>query len=64
MLDEIDIAGLAITTNALLTQRRLVEYIVTRGGHYHFTVKSRQQTLLYDVSYFSDNQDGEPDYSF
>jgi len=45
MLDAIDIAGLDITADALLTQRELANYVVARGAHYHFTVKGNQPTL-------------------
>lgn len=45
MLDAIDIAGLDITADALLTQRDLARYLVGRGAHYHFTVKGNQPTL-------------------
>ena len=45
MLDAIDIAGLDITADSLLTQRDLANYLVGRGAHYHFTVKGNQPTL-------------------
>ena len=45
MLDAIDIAGLDITADALLTQRDLAKYVVARGAHYHFSVKGNQPTL-------------------
>ena len=50
MLDAIDIAGLDITADALLTQRDLASYLVERGAHYHFTVKGNQPTLQEDIS--------------
>jgi predicted transposase YbfD/YdcC len=50
MLDAIDIAGLDITADALLTQRDLASYLVARGAHYHFTVKGNQPTLQEDIS--------------
>jgi predicted transposase YbfD/YdcC len=49
MLDAIDIAGLDITADALLTQRDLVSYLVERGAHSHFTVKGNQPTLQEDI---------------
>jgi predicted transposase YbfD/YdcC len=49
MLDAIDIAGLDITADALLTQRDLANYLVARGAHYHFTVKGNQPTLHEDI---------------
>ena len=45
MLDAIDIAGLDITADALLTQRDLANYVLARGAHYHFAVKGNQPTL-------------------
>lgn len=49
MLDAIDIAGLDITADSLLTQRDLANYLVGRGAHYHFTVKGNQPTLQEDI---------------
>ena len=49
MLEAIDIAGLNITADALLTQRDLANYLVARGAHYHFTVKANQPTLHEDI---------------
>ena len=49
MLDAIDIAGLDITADALLTQRELAQYLVQRGAHYHFTVQGNQPTLHDDI---------------
>ena len=49
MLDAIDIAGLDITADALLTQRDLARYLVARGAHYHFTVKGNQPTLQENI---------------
>ena len=40
-----DIAGLTITADALLTQRRLADYLLGRGADYLFTVKGNQPTL-------------------
>ena len=49
MLDAIEIAGLDITADALLTQRDLAHDLVGRGAHYHFTVKGNQPTLHEDI---------------
>jgi len=49
MLDAIDIAGLDITADALLTQRDLAKYVVARGAHYHFSVKGNQPTLQENI---------------
>ena len=44
-----DIAGLTITADALLTQRRLADYLLGRGADYLFTVKGNQPTLHDDI---------------
>lgn len=58
LLDAIDIEGKDITADALLTQRKLADYVVTdRKAHYHFTAKGNQSTLLHDISlYFEDRK--------
>ena len=63
MLDAIDIQGKTITADALLTQRKIAEYLVAqRGAHYHFTVKNNQPGLFEDVAlYFEDRKD--PDFT-
>ena len=63
MLDQIEIKGKVITTDALLTQRTFAEYLVKeRKAHYHFTVKGNQKQLLEDlVELF--RQRGDPDYA-
>ena len=62
LLDAIDIEGKDVSADALLTQRKLADYLVTeRKAHYHFTVKGNQPTLLQDLElYFKDR--GEPDF--
>lgn len=45
LLDAIEIKGKDITADALLTQRKIADYIVGREGHYHFTVKENQPKL-------------------
>lgn len=50
VLDAIDIAGLDITADALLTQRKLATYVVERQAHYHFTAKGNQPTLQADIA--------------
>lgn len=60
LLDAIDIEGKDISADALLTQRQLAEYLVTkRKAHYHFTVKGNQPGLLEDLKlYFQER--GQP----
>jgi predicted transposase YbfD/YdcC len=62
LLDAIDIQGKDITADALLTQRKLADYLcLERKAHYHFTVKANQHTLLHDIQlYFQDRK--EPDF--
>lgn len=62
LLDAIDIQGKDITADALLTQRKFAEYLVSeRKAHYHFTVKNNQPRLFQDLElYFKDR--GKPDF--
>jgi len=50
VLDVIEIAGKTISADALLTQRKLANYLVGRRAHYHFTVKGNQRTLQKDIA--------------
>ena len=50
LLDAIDIKDRLITADALLTQRKLADYLVQRGAHYHFTAKGNQATLEKDIA--------------
>ena len=58
LLEAIDIEGKDISADALLTQRELAEYLVTkRKAHYHFTVKGNQAGVLKDLElYFQDRK--------
>ena len=62
LLDAIDIQGKEITADALLTQRKIADYLVRdRKAHYHFTVKNNQPGLFQDIAlYFKDRQ--KPDF--
>jgi predicted transposase YbfD/YdcC len=62
LLDAIDLQGKDITADALLTQRKLADYLCReRNAHYHFIVKGNQSTLFEDIKlYFQDRQ--EPDF--
>lgn len=62
LLDAIDIQDKDITADALLTQRKLADYLcLDRKAHYHFTVKGNQLGLFQDIQlYFQDRQ--EPDF--
>ncbi|HOF05870.1 MAG TPA: ISAs1 family transposase [Syntrophales bacterium] len=62
LLETAEIEGKDVTADALLTQRKIAEYLVTeRQAHYHFTVKGNQRTLMEDVAFwFQDRK--HPDF--
>jgi predicted transposase YbfD/YdcC len=63
LLNCLDIKGKTITADALLTQRKLAEYIVNkRKAHYHFTAKNNQKKLFEEISSFFENTCWEPDH--
>ncbi len=63
MLADINIEGVVVSGDALLTQRELACHLVEdRKAHYHFTAKGNQKGLLEDISvYFEDR--GRPDFA-
>jgi len=62
LLDSIEIKGQTVTTDALLTQRKLAYYLVgKREAHYVFTVKNNQPILLDDIRLAFEGR-GEPDF--
>ena len=62
ILNTIDIKGKDVTADALLTQRKIADYLVKeRHAHYHFTVKGNQRGILQDLALlFQDRQ--QPDF--
>jgi predicted transposase YbfD/YdcC len=56
LLEAMAIEGKEVSADALLTQRELADYLVTkRKAHYHFTVKGNQPGVLEDLKlYFQD----------
>ena len=57
LLDAIDIEGRDVTADALLTQRKIAEYLVNqRHAHYHFTVKGNQSGVLKDIALYFQNR--------
>lgn len=62
LLEECDISAKDITADALLTQRALAQYIVSRDAHYHFTVKDNQRTLAQEIRLHF-QQRGAADYT-
>jgi predicted transposase YbfD/YdcC len=61
LLAHINIQGKDITSDALLTQRKLASFLVGRGAHYHFTAKGNQATLNTDIALLFENRK-EPDF--
>jgi hypothetical protein len=50
LLEPLDLQGAVVTADALLTQKEIAKYIVTKKkADYVFTVKGNQQTLLEDI---------------
>ena len=62
LLDSLDLKDTDITADALLTQRKLADYLVDkRQAHFHFIVKANQASLLDDlVLFFNDRK--HPDF--
>lgn len=62
VMDSLDIDGKTITGDALLTQRKLAQYLVTTcSAHYVFTAKDNQPTLAKDIRLIFENR-STPDY--
>lgn len=62
VLDAIPLEGKDVTADALLTQRKIAEYLVKeRHAHYHFTVKGNQRGVLQDVALWFKNRK-QPDF--
>jgi predicted transposase YbfD/YdcC len=61
VLEAIDLEGKDVTADALLTQRKIAEYLVTeRHAHYHFTVKGNQRGVLEEVAlWFQDRKESD-----
>ncbi len=51
LLAQMDLRGCVVTTDALLTQRKLCRQIVEQGGHYLMEVKDNQPQLKEDIAY-------------
>lgn len=60
LLKNVAIEGAVITADALLTQKKIANYIVEeRKADYVFTVKDNQPTLRQDIQYFFDDKQRE-----
>jgi predicted transposase YbfD/YdcC len=62
LLEPLDITGKTLTADALLTQRKLAQYLVDHKAHYVFTVKDHQPTLREDIRLIFEGR-GQPDFS-
>jgi predicted transposase YbfD/YdcC len=62
LLEPLDITGKTLTADALLTQRKLAQYLVDHKAHYVFTVKDNQPTLREDIRLIFEGR-GRPDFS-
>lgn len=63
VMDALDITDKTITGDALLTQRKLGNYIVKeRSAHYVFIAKDNQHTLAQDIRLAFENRDA-PEFS-
>jgi len=61
LLESLDIAGKTVTTDALLTQRKLADYLIDHHADYVFTVKDNQPTLRADIRLFFEGR-GRPEF--
>jgi len=60
LLRNVEIEGAIITADALLTQKKIANYIVDeRKANFVFTAKGNQPTLQQDIQYFFENQQRE-----
>ena len=62
LLEPLEIAGKTITADALLTQRKLAQYLAERNADYVFTVKGNQPTLREDIRLLFEDR-ANPDFS-
>jgi predicted transposase YbfD/YdcC len=61
LLEPLDLTGKTITTDALLTQRKLAAYLLEHHAHYVFTVKNNQPGLAEAIRLLFANR-GAPDF--
>jgi predicted transposase YbfD/YdcC len=62
VLEALDITGKTLTADALLTQRKLAEYLLAHDAHFVFTVKDNQPNLHADLRLFFAAGRGQPDF--
>jgi predicted transposase YbfD/YdcC len=61
VLETVNISGRTLTADALLTQRKIAEYILGHHAHYVFTAKENQPSLCEAIRLIFAKR-GEPDY--
>ena len=62
LLEPLNIAGKTITADALLTQRKLAQYVIDHNAHFVFTVKDNQPTLREAIRLIFEGR-GVPDFT-
>jgi predicted transposase YbfD/YdcC len=62
LLEPLDITGKTLTAGALLTQRKLAQYLIDHNAHDVFTVKDHQPTLREAIRLIFEGR-GQPDFS-
>jgi predicted transposase YbfD/YdcC len=62
VLQTLNITGKTLTADALLTQRKLAEYLLAHDAHFVFTVKDNQPNLHADLRLFFAEGRGQPDF--
>ena len=62
LLEPLDLAGKTITADALLTQRKLAQYVIDHNAHFVFTVKDNQPTLREAIRLIFEGR-GVPDFT-
>lgn len=64
LLESLDLDGVTITADALLTQRKLARFLVEdKQAHYHFSVKGNQKNLLKAIELAFQQRDPIPAYA-
>ena len=62
LLEPLNIAGKTITADALLTQRKLAQYLIDHNAHFVFTAKDNQPTLREAIRLIFEDR-GVPDFT-
>jgi len=62
VLQTLNITGKTLTADALLTQRKLAEFLLAHDAQYVFTVKDNQPNLHADLRLFFEAGRAQPDF--